>query len=363
MAEAASALRPGTAMTVLGPVAPEDLGIVMMHEHLLHDDVDRPCWYAPSDTAVREGWAEGPITMERLGALRRSPFEMLENTRLTRQDPIEGELARFREAGGGTVVEVTSHGLVPDPHGMKAIAEATGVHVVAGCGYYVEHVLPDGFEAWSVDDILARILADVRDGLNGSGVRPGIIGEIGTSEPMTANEEKSLRAAGIAAVETGLSVMVHLGMTTQQAFPAFRILTGEGVPADRIIMNHMDEANDLDYSRRVADLGCIVEYDTFGSEWYYDSWGTYEPRDTERVAAVAALCRDGYADRITVSQDVFYKQNLRAYGGWGYSHFLDSMVPMLRQAGVSDDDLRLMTVETPRRLLTIAPPGAGASAQ
>lgn len=342
----------GTVMTVRGPVAPEELGVVMMHEHLLHDDVPYPCWYDPPPTAVAEGWAEAAITMDRLGALQRSPFAMLENTRLTRRDPIGTELAYFRKAGGGTVVEVTSQGLVPDPEGLLQISKATGVHVVAGCGFYVEHSLPKEFASWSTESVARRIIDDITKGIAGTSVRAGIIGEIGTSDPITANEEKSLRAAGMAAVETGLAVMVHLGMTGEQAFPAFRILTAEGVPPDRIIMNHMDEANDIDYSRRVADLGCIVEYDTFGSEWYYDTWGTYEPRDTERVAGLARLCDMGYADRLTVSQDVFYKQNLRAYGGWGYSHFLDSVVPMLKKGGVTDSQLHKMVVETPRRLLT-----------
>lgn len=341
----------GLVMTVRGPVAPEDLGIVMMHEHLLHDDVPNPCWYDPPARAVAEGWAEAAITMDRLGALQRSPFAMRENTRLTRRDPIREELAYFRASGGGTVVEVTSHGLVPDPEGLVEISAATGVHVVAGCGFYVDHSLPEGFAAWSTESVAERIIGDIRMGIGGTSVRAGIIGEVGTSDPITANEEKSLRAAAIAAVETGLAVMVHLGMTGEQAFPAFRILAAEGVPPARIIMNHMDEANDVDYSRRVADLGCIIEYDTFGSEWYYDTWGAYEPRDTERVAAIAELCRSGYADRITVSQDVFYKQNLRAFGGWGYSHFLDSVVPMLKKAGVSEDQLYCMVVETPRRLL------------
>jgi len=171
---------------------------------------------------------------------------------------------------------------------------------------------------------------------------------------MTPNEEKALRAAGMAAVETGAAVMVHLEMGGEQAFPAFDVLTDEGVAANRIVMNHMDEARDtLDYCQRVAELGCGVQFDTFGSEWYFDDLGTWEPRDTERVEVLAALCRDGLTGQLTVSHDVFWKQHLRAYGGTGFDHILRSIVPMLQDAGVGDDDLDAILVQNPKRLLVL----------
>lgn len=344
-------------MTVCGPITPEELGIVMMHEHLLHDDVEQPCWFAPPEIAKSQGWADKPVCMERLGILHRSPFAIRDNTQLTMRDPIAEELGYFASAGGGTIVELSCQGLHPNPIGLREISRLTGVHVVAGCGYYVEHSLPQGFADRTVDNIAHELIKEIREGFGSTGIRPGIIGEIGTSGPITPNEKKSLHAAAVAARETGLSVMVHLGMTTEQAFPSFDILTSEGMPADRIVMNHMDEANDLDYSRRVADLGCVIEYDTFGSEWYYDSWNTYEPRDTERVQAVATLCSEGYSNQITLSQDVFYKQSLKAYGGWGYSHILESVQPMFCNAGVTQAQLNQMLVVTPQRLLI--PAGTG----
>lgn len=342
------------AMTVLGALDVEELGVVMMHEHLLHDDVEDPCWFDPLPGERGAALADSEVSMELLGVLQRSPFVVRENTRLTRSDPIAGELARFASAGGGTVVELTCRGLVPDPDGLVELSQSSGIHIVAGCGYYVDHVLPSAFDGLSVDEITEALVSDLRYGIAGTAVRAGIIGEIGTSPQMTEREQKSVRAAGQAAVETGASVMVHLGMTGEQAFPCFAILAAEGVKPERVVMNHIDEASDLDYALRVAELGCVVEFDTFGSEWYYDSWKTWEPRDTERVAAVAALCNAGHAHQITVSQDVFYKQSLRAYGGFGYDHLLVSIVPMMREAGVSEDQLRLMLVETPRRLLGIA---------
>ncbi len=344
-------------MTVLGPVGPSELGLVMLHEHLLHDDVEHPCWFQPPDDPTGVELSDGPVHMGVLGQLWRSPFCVRENCRLTRRDPIADEVRRFREAGGGTLVDVTSRGLAPDPEGLAAIARETGVTIVAGCGYYVDHVLPDNIADRSVEALAEELIRDLTVGIDGGPVRAGIIGEVGTSERITAREERSLRAAGQAAAATGAAVMVHLAYRGEQAFPAFACLVEEGVKPDRIVMNHIDEAADLDYARRVIDLGCLVEYDTFGSEWYYDTWGLWEPRDTDRVAAVAALCRDGLAGRITLAHDVFYKQSLRSFGGLGYDHIPRTIVPMLRAAGVGDGALQTMLVDTPRRILTL--PGTG----
>jgi len=320
-------------MTVLGPIEPDRLGDVLMHEHLLHDQVDDPCWFRPDPSPEVAAIAEAPMAMDILGYLTRSPFGNRDNCRLTRDDPIVDEVLRFKHQGGGTIVEVTSRGLMPDPEGVRAISEATGVHVVMGCGWYVDHVLPDDLLDRPIDDLATEIVADMREGILGTDVRAGIIGEIGTSAEITPREEHSLRAAARAAVETGDA-------------------------PDRVVMNHMDEANDLDYCRRVLDLGCVIEFDTFGCEWYYDTWGLWEPRDTDRVAQIAALCAEGHADRITLAHDIFYKQSLRAYGGLGYDHLHRSVVPMLLNLGVSEANLTAMFVDAPRRLLTL-PTGGG----
>ncbi|MEO8423735.1 MAG: hypothetical protein ABI595_07450 [Actinomycetota bacterium] len=338
------------AMTVLGPIDVEELGIVMMHEHLLHDQHGDPCWFEPMSGEEGERIADGPVTMEMLGILRRSPFSVRANTRLERSDPMVEELGRFRAAGGGAIVELTSRGLQPDPEGLAEISRVSGVPVIAGCGYYVDHVIGD-VDGKTPEVLAEDIIADLHEGIAGTDIQAGIIGEVGTSPQITPREVASLRAAGMASAATGAAVMVHLGMTGEQAFRAFDLLTSEGASPDRIVMNHMDEADDSDYSRRVLDLGCLIEFDTFGSEWYYDSWKTWEPRDTDRVTQLVGLCRDGFADRVTIAQDVFYKQNLRAYGGHGFEHILRNIVPMLRDEGVTDAQIHTILEDTPKRLL------------
>jgi phosphotriesterase-related protein len=342
------------AMTVNGPVEVDELGPVLMHEHLLHDGVDT--WFAPIEGPEGEGLADAPLTMDVLGLLFRAPHVIKENIRLTRSDPIVDELKRYAAAGGGTLVELTVRGMNPDPEGVREISRAAGVHVVAGCGWYVDDSHPPEVENLSVDELSVAIVSDLRDGIDGTDVRAGIIGEIGVSERMTAREEKCLRAAAQAAVETGAAVTVHFAMRGRQAPRAVAVLTGEGVPADRIVLDHVDEENDVDYSKQLCDLGCVVEYDTFGAEWYfdtYDEWIDCEPRDTERVAGIAALCEQGYASQLAISHDVYFKRSLRAFGGLGYDHIATAIVPMLKAAGVGTDELNQILVETPKRLLAI----------
>ena len=350
-------LVPAQAMTVLGPVDVGDLGLTLMHEHLLHDGTGHPCWFLPSADHATEFVAETPVTMEILGYLQRSPFICRDNTRLVRSDPVVNELVTFRAAGGSTLVELTNRGMSPDPEGLADISRKAAVNVIAGCGFYVDHTIATWVRPRSVDDLTAQILGELLDGIAGTRIRAGVIGEVGTSATITPAEKKSLRAAGQASASTGATIMVHLDMAGQQAFEVFRVLTSEGVSPDRIVMNHMDEANDLTYSRRVAELGCVVQYDTFGSEWYYDAWKTWEPRDTERVRHVATLCADGLASHVTLSQDVYYKQSLQAFGGFGYGHIIRSIIPMLLDAGVTAEQIDTMLVANPRRLLSF--PGGG----
>ena len=350
------------AITVTGPVPADQLGVVMMHEHVLHDDVEEPSLMEPLPGSAGERLRDAPMSMELLGTLWRWPLANRENTRLTERDGIADELARYRLAGGTTVVEASTVGFHPDPAGLRRIAEASGIQIVSGCGYFVGSVLPEGFDDRSTEELASELIRDIRVGMGDTGVKAGLIGEVGTSPQLTAREAKSLRASGIAAAETGACVSVHLSFTvsphteagnaSEAAFQAIEILGSEGVPAGRVVCCHLDEAQNVELALRLIDRGCVVGYDTFGTEWYWDHWKTWEPHDSHRVFEVAQLCRRGHHQSIVLSQDVAFKRHLHRFGGLGYDHLLTSIVPMLLDAGVTREQLEQMLVATPRRLLT-----------
>ncbi|HEY5858433.1 MAG TPA: hypothetical protein VIW24_31540 [Aldersonia sp.] len=350
----------GRAITVLGEVNSSDLGVVMIHEHIQHGDELFEPLYTPYGREI----AEQPLDVSMFGTLWRYPLANRDNVTFGRDDGIAEELARFEAAGGGTAVEMTCVGLSPDPDAVAQISQDSGVHIVMGCGYFVDGLLPDSFDALTVDQLADGLVQDITVGINGTQVRAGIIGEVGTSPVITEREERSLRASARAALRTGVAINIHLSHSVcpgaeshdavEPGFSALDILESEGVPPSRVICGHLDEAQDADYAARLIDRGCVVGYDTFGTEWYWDNWKTWEPHDSRRVADVAELCRRGLHDSIVLSQDVAFKRQLRRHGGLGYDHLLVNIVPMLEDAGVTDQQLRAMLTETPRRLLTVS---------
>ena len=354
-------------ITVLGEVSSSDLGVVMMHEHMQHGDE----LFEALDTPYGREIAERALDVSMFGTLWRYPLANRDNVTFGRNDGIAEELARLKAAGGGTAVELTCIGLAPDPEAVAQISRDSGVHVVMGCGYFVDALLPDAFDGCSVDDLADVLVRDITVGIAGTQVRAGIIGEVGTSPVITEREERSLRASARAALRTGLSISVHLSHSVspgadardavEPGFAALDILESEGMPPSRIVCGHLDEAQDVDYAARLVDRGCVVGYDTFGTEWYWDNWKTWEPHDSRRVADVAELCRRGLHESIVLSQDVAFKRHLRRHGGLGYDHLLVDIVPMLEDAGVTADQLRTMLVDTPRRLLGVAQADIGDS--
>jgi phosphotriesterase-related protein len=206
----------------------------------------------------------------------------------------------------------------------------------------------------SIDSLAAELIRALRQGIEGTEIRAGIIGEIGTSAPVGPNEAKVVRAAARAHQATGAAVNIHLEVGGQEGHTVLDLLAEEGMPLDRVVLSHLDQTlADPAYHRSLMDRGAYIEYDTFGSEFYYDQWATQERRDTERVAAIAGLVAAGYAERLLLSHDIWLKMLLKAYGGWGYDHLLVNVVPQLLRAGLSEDQLQTMMVANPARVLAL----------
>src|SRR5205814_969475 len=148
-----------------------------------------------------------PIGMEMLGRLRRDPFVNKDNLILDDINSIGEELGEFRKSGGRTVVECTTIGLGRNPLALKKISTSTKVNIIAGAGYYVEHSRPPYVAKASEDDLAEEIIRDLTVGIGDSGVRAGVIGEIGLSAPLSAQDKKVIRAVGKAHNETGAPII------------------------------------------------------------------------------------------------------------------------------------------------------------
>jgi len=297
-------------MTVLGEVAPEDLGVTLPHEHVFID-------------LVREYRGDG----------------LLNDSALAVQ-----ELAAFADAGGRTLVDCTSAGLGRDPLALVEVARATGLHVVMGCGFYRDPYLSAELDRMSVAEAADLIVRDIEEGAAGTGVRAGIIGEVGSDRAwISAGEERSFRAAARAHHRTGLTITTHAARWPV-GLPQLDLLAEEGVDPRRVVVGHCDMVPDPDYHLEVARRGAWVQLDTVQGESEYD--------DGCRVAWIRNLAEHDHLDRVLLSQDVCLRSNLRALGGCGYTYVVTGFADVLREAGFDDADLRTLLVDNPRRALT-----------
>ncbi len=347
---------PGMVQTVLGPVAPGELGVVMMHEHVLatapHIAVP------PADPAARAIF-EAPLDFEILRAIRFGGRANRANCGLDDEALATDELGRYARAGGRTVVDATSRGIGRDPEGLARIAAATGLNIVMGSSWYVAstHPAEDGVAAAPEAELTARIVAEFRDGVGATGIRPGLIGEVGCSWPLEPVERKVLRASARAQRETGAALSVHPGRDPRAPFEIVDILRDAGADLGRCVMCHVDRTlADRAALRRLAATGLVIEFDLFGYEGSYYAWELPldMPSDSRRVRLLRWLADEGFGDSLVVSHDVYFKDKLARWGGMGYSHIVENVVPLMRRQGMAERAIRALLVDTPRRLLTIA---------
>jgi phosphotriesterase-related protein len=339
----------GQIQTVLGAIAPEQMGVTLPHEHLL---IDFKVMFAEPAAASDKGRAYEPVNLANLGWVRQNFNANLDNLRLTDERVAADEILLFKHAGGSTVVDPTPKTLARDPLALARIARATGLNVVMGAGYYVHASHPPDMDRRSVDELTRELIADVTTGVGDTGVRAGLLGEIGTTSPWTANEQKVLRAAIAAQRETGAPLMIHPGRHPKMPMELAEFVQKEGGDLRRTIMCHICRTiPDVKAVIDLAQTGLWLEYDLFGLEnSYYPYNPSFDmPNDGGRMAHVLALIAAGHQDQILLSHDIAYKTSLVTYGGYGYHHLLVNVVPRLRAKSVSDAGLRRLLVENPTR--------------
>ena len=310
---------PGQVQTVLGAVAPGDLGFTLPHEH----------------TKCSLWWIEN----------RWDYWELIGD-----EPRINEELAAYKRLGGGTLVDVTPIGIGRDLARLARLSQATGLHIVAGAGWYRQAYYPAEarIDRRSIDDLADEIVQEFTDGP----VRPGIIGEIGTDKPwVTAQEERVFRAAARAALRTGASVTTH-AVQSDVGLAQLTILEDEGLDPARIVIGHCDSHPRIEHWREIVRRGAHVEADFLGMS-FTPLERAGEPKVVELIST---LLNEGFEKQILLSQDVCHDSQLASYGGNGYTYLQKSFLPSLVAAGVDAATIKTITVENPARLLTLRNP-------
>ena len=343
----------GLVQTVLGPVRPSELGATTTHEHLY---IDFSFMYRPAQDSPSQDLADAPITLENLGWIRRNYYSNRSNLQLMDVDTTIGEVRKYRELGGGAIVDATTMGIGRSPDALARISRESGVHIVMGAGFYVGAVHPEDMDERSVDGLAQEIITDVVEGVEGSDTRAGIIGEIGCTWPLTPNERKALLAATIAQRETGAAILIHPGRHPDAPLEILELLANGGGEISRVVMGHLDRTVfEFDALMRIAASGCYLEWDLFGNEGsYYPLAEIDMPSDAQRLDLIERVTDAGYSDKIVIGQDICTKHRLVRYGGHGYGHILENIVPKMRRKGFADDVIQAITVGNPATILALA---------
>jgi phosphotriesterase-related protein len=298
--------------TVRGDVPVGDVGPALFHEHLISD---------------ASAWNRDP------------------DLRCVNPALVTAELRTAAADGVGLLVDATPIDFGRDPAALAQASARSGMHVIAGTGFYREISYPAWLDDWDEERLARRFVDDIVIGPDGCGIRAGVIGEVGSSSPMTVRERRVLAAAAIAQQCTGAAIISH----TQEghgALEQLEFLLGHGADPARVVVGHLDCAGDVRLAIEVIGLGANVGYDRIGLTQYVS--------DEQRAADIVRLVEAGHADRVMLSGDQARPSQYRANGGDGFGKVLVRFVPLLRQRGLPDATIDQLLVANPRRVLGLS---------
>jgi phosphotriesterase-related protein len=339
--------------TVTGPIATEDLGPALMHEHLLIN-LAPP---AMREEARASGRDKEKVELCDCFKLNWGQKVVYSNYVLEDDAVMLAELAEMAAAGGRALVELTVGGLKPDPNGLARLAEKSGIHIVMGCGHYVEDYQEvENFDR-TAEHFAQEMIEHLTVGAWGTDIKAGIIGEIGCQWPWTDLEKRVMRGALLAQQETGAAINAHPGRSVEQPFELASFLREFGADPGRFIISHLDRTfSEEEDFLRLADTGCVIELDLFGMETtnYLGNPDFDMPNDGMRLKAIRKLIDHGHLDRIVISHDICMRARLCKFGGHGYQHIFANVVPLMLRRSFQQEEIDAILTDNPARLLTLS---------
>jgi phosphotriesterase-related protein len=346
----------GRVLTVRGPIEPAAIGPTLMHEHIFIDfrAPERAGSWVPLQRPPQPPQQQtGAGQQGRVGGRGTPGWNLLDN-----YEESLAEVMEFKKVGGGTIVDVTNFGLSRNPERLKRISEASGLQVVMGAGWYQKALHPPDMTDRTVEELTEIIVRDIVAGAQGTTIRSGIVGEVGVQgRPITENEIKSIRASARASRLTGAPMTFHMGGgTPEEKQQTLDIVASEGVDLNRVVMGH-NGSGDVAVMKRITDRGAYIEFDYIGDAPPTPDDGAGLRQLAERRAQqIKSLIDGGLTDRILVAHDVCTQPQLKKNGGGGFVFTSNLVVPALKALGVSDEVIRKIMIDNPRRVLTFVAP-------
>lgn len=307
-----------TVNSVSGPLDTSKLGFTLMHEHIM---VQSP--------GVKDNF---PV--------------------FDRKAEIESAVRKLKDVqsrGVATIVDLTVGDWRDIPF-VKEVVKKSGAQVIVATGLYWE--VPHFFNAQSgrsIDFIADLFARDIEDGIMDTGVKAGII-KCATDEPgVTPDVERVLRACARAHRRTGVPISTHTHAKSEVGLKQQDIFESEGADLSRVVIGHSGDSEDTGYLRKLCDRGSFIGMDRFGVDIFLPT--------ANRVATIARMCEMGYAEKMVLSHDAACyfdwadpKLLTSVVPNWHFNHIPDDVLPALRAAGVTEEQITAMTVDNPRRI-------------
>jgi phosphotriesterase-related protein len=352
-------------MTMNGPIVPEALGPISMHEHILMNGRILRSNSKVKDSPIDEN---EPMRLDNVGIISHNGMLTWDAVDLQDEELMMGEVGDYKMAGGQSMLDVTAIGIRTDMAAVKRIADANGVQVVACTGFYVSKSWPEKYKGKSVAELAKVMYGEIEYGIENTGILPGVL-KIGMG-PFTQDEERALRAAAQVAKDTGLSLTIHPseGLGTD-ALHDVRVIKEEGLATERVVIAHMGGSwienslktlimhpeswrMDMSYAKRLLDTGVTICTEFLGQNVSDELGGSVGTNDWQRLAGIYALIRQGYAKQIVLGTDLCCKMLTRRYGGEGYLRLWNFALPTLRDlVGVPQSVLDQIMIHNPARIL------------
>ncbi len=298
--------------TIFGPIAPEELGVCACHEHLSID----------------------------LSRIKGDPDTALQDVRLVTED-----LRSFKAHGGKAVIEVTNYGMGRNIPALLQIGRELDLQIVASTGCYKDPFIPEDRTSYTRDDFRQWMIDEIRHGMDGTDVLPGVIGEIGSSfnkfEPI---ELELFHGAIEAAKVTKLPLSTHTTLGTMP-LEQIELFVKEGLPLNQVIIGHQDLNQQDEVVLEVLASGAFVALDTIGKENYRS--------DEDRLTSLMKFLEKGYENQLLLSSDLTRNSHMRVNGGQGYDVVLRRFIPRLKEYGVDEKIIQKLLTKNPQQAFSI----------
>lgn len=313
-----SDVEPREVISVLGIIRPEEMGITQTHEHLFLDAMDH---YSGYEFVIDD------------------------------EDLLVNEVREFTSRGGRTICDVTLDEIGRNPKGLASLSQRTGMNILMGCGWYREFGYPKIVAEMTSRELADVLVKEIEVGVGDTGIRAGFIGEIGTGRHfIKPAEERVFRASALAQSRTGVAITTHTTRWGTLALEQISMLEEFGADLSRVIIGHLGDRIGVKHLLPIAEKGVYLEVDNIGYLDYQPEW--------VRADNVAALVKEGFEDRVLLSEDICMLNHLKYSGGKGFGYLLETFVPLLKERGITDKQIHKMLVVNPARVFSRRRPDA-----